>query len=102
MLDTIHACALRKAETKHFHPRQFCVLDSMHASSATMLQVCGWVDAVATKPVWAKMTPNITDIKVPARASLAAGMEGVSAINTIQSVIGMFLVRMLLCCVPVQ
>jgi dihydroorotate dehydrogenase len=52
------------------------------------VQVCGWIDAVASKPVWAKMTPNITDIKVPARAALAAGMEGIAAINTIQSVIG--------------
>jgi dihydroorotate dehydrogenase len=37
------------------------------------------------------MTPNITDIKVPARAALAAGMEGIAAINTIQSVIGVLL-----------
>lgn len=34
------------------------------------------------------MTPNITDITVPARASLENGMQGISAINTIQSVIG--------------
>jgi hypothetical protein len=63
-----------------------------HAPGADQLvheiQVCQWVDKVATKPVWAKMTPNITDVKVPARAALANGMEGVSAINTIQSVIG--------------
>lgn len=51
-------------------------------------QVCSWVDQVATKPVWAKMTPNITDITVPARAALDNGMEGIAAINTIQSVIG--------------
>ncbi|MCA9283648.1 MAG: NAD-dependent dihydropyrimidine dehydrogenase subunit PreA, partial [Phycisphaerales bacterium] len=25
-------------------------------------EVCGWVNAVATRPVWAKMTPNITHI----------------------------------------
>lgn len=25
-------------------------------------EVCGWINAVATVPVWAKMTPNITDI----------------------------------------
>ncbi|GBF96515.1 hypothetical protein Rsub_09857 [Raphidocelis subcapitata] len=51
-------------------------------------QVCGWANAVATKPVWAKMTPNITDISVPALAALNAGCEGVAAINTIQSVMG--------------
>jgi len=38
-----------------------------------MSEVCGWANAVATKPVWAKMTPNITDISVPARAALDAG-----------------------------
>lgn len=25
-------------------------------------EVCGWINAAATVPVWAKMTPNITDI----------------------------------------
>ncbi|MEN0109373.1 MAG: NAD-dependent dihydropyrimidine dehydrogenase subunit PreA [Planctomycetota bacterium] len=51
-------------------------------------EVCGWVAEVATKPVWAKMTPNVTRIEDPTRASLAAGCQGVSAINTIRSVIG--------------
>lgn len=51
-------------------------------------EVCGWVNAVATKPVWAKMTPNVTHVEDPTRASLKAGCEGVSAINTIRSVIG--------------
>eukprot|EP00241_Pyramimonas_parkeae_P006131 CAMPEP_0114244966 /NCGR_PEP_ID=MMETSP0058-20121206/11631_1 /TAXON_ID=36894 /ORGANISM="Pyramimonas parkeae, CCMP726" /LENGTH=398 /DNA_ID=CAMNT_0001357961 /DNA_START=386 /DNA_END=1582 /DNA_ORIENTATION=+ len=51
-------------------------------------EVCAWVEGAATKPVWAKMTPNITDITAPARASLQAGSQGVSAINTIQSVMG--------------
>lgn len=47
-----------------------------------------WVNEVATKPVWAKMTPNITDITMPARTALDAGCEGIAAINTIQSVMG--------------
>jgi dihydroorotate dehydrogenase len=51
-------------------------------------EVCGWVNETATIPVWAKMTPNITNIVDPARASLRAGCEGVSAINTILSVMG--------------
>jgi dihydropyrimidine dehydrogenase (NADP+)/dihydropyrimidine dehydrogenase (NAD+) subunit PreA len=51
-------------------------------------EVCGWVMESATKPVWAKMTPNITHIEEPARRALAAGCHGVSAINTIRSVIG--------------
>ncbi len=51
-------------------------------------EVCGWINAAATKPVWAKMTPNVTDIAAPARAALAAGCEGVAAINTIAAVTG--------------
>ena len=38
--------------------------------------------------MWAKMTPNITDIRVPARAAQAGGAKGVAAINTILSCIG--------------
>jgi len=49
-------------------------------------EVCGWVNDVATKPVWAKMTPNITHIEEPGRAALRAGCEGLAAINTILSV----------------
>ena len=51
-------------------------------------EVCGWVMAAATKPVWAKMTPNVTHIEEPTRAALKAGCHGISAINTIRSVIG--------------
>lgn len=51
-------------------------------------EVCGWVNDVATTPVWAKMTPNITHIEEPGRAALNAGCEGLSAINTILSVMG--------------
>lgn len=51
-------------------------------------EVCGWVAEAATKPFWAKMTPNITHIEDPSRASLAAGAHGIAAINTIRSVIG--------------
>ncbi|XP_011625380.1 dihydropyrimidine dehydrogenase (NADP(+)), chloroplastic [Amborella trichopoda] len=51
-------------------------------------EVCEWINKKATIPVWAKMTPNITDISKPARVSLESGCEGVSAINTIMSVMG--------------
>lgn len=37
-------------------------------------------------PLIAKMTPNITDIKVPARAAKEGGANGISAINTIKSI----------------
>jgi dihydropyrimidine dehydrogenase (NADP+)/dihydropyrimidine dehydrogenase (NAD+) subunit PreA len=51
-------------------------------------EVCTWVNRAATVPVWAKMTPNITHIEEPGRAALRAGCEGLSAINTILSVMG--------------
>jgi dihydropyrimidine dehydrogenase (NAD+) subunit PreA len=51
-------------------------------------EVCGWVMQVAKRPVWAKMTPNITHIEDPTRASLRAGCQGIAAINTIRSVLG--------------
>src|SRR5437667_8251985 len=44
--------------------------------------------AAAKLPVWAKMTPNVTHIEDPSRAALRAGCQGISAINTIRSVIG--------------
>lgn len=51
-------------------------------------EVVGWVMSAAKKPVWAKMTPNVTHIEDPARASLQAGVTGISAINTIRCVMG--------------
>ncbi len=51
-------------------------------------EVTGWVMEKAKIPVWAKMTPNITDITVPAQSALDAGAHGISAINTILSVMG--------------
>ncbi len=51
-------------------------------------EVCGWVKSATKKPVWAKMTPNITHIEDPGRAALRGGATGLSAINTIRSVMG--------------
>ena len=51
-------------------------------------EVCGWVHEVAKVPVWAKMTPNVTHIVDPGRAALRAGCDGLAAINTILSVMG--------------
>lgn len=51
-------------------------------------EVVGWVMGAAKKPVWAKMTPNVTHIEDPSRAALRAGATGISAINTIRSVMG--------------
>lgn len=51
-------------------------------------EVCRWVKKAAKKPFWAKMTPNITHIEDPSRAALRGGADGISAINTIRSVMG--------------
>ena len=51
-------------------------------------EVVGWVKEVSKIPVWAKMTPNVGDVAAPARAAVKAGADGISAINTILSVIG--------------
>jgi dihydropyrimidine dehydrogenase (NAD+) subunit PreA len=46
------------------------------------------VVAVADVPVYVKMTPNITDITLPARAAMRGGAGGISAINSIQCLYG--------------
>jgi len=51
-------------------------------------EVTAWVTEVVKIPVWATMTPNITSIKDPAVAAVRGGAHGISAINTILSVIG--------------
>ena len=51
-------------------------------------EVVAWVMSAAKKPVWAKMTPNVTHIEDPSRAALKAGATGISAINTIRCVMG--------------
>src|SRR5437764_9782117 len=53
-----------------------------------LAEACRWAMEVAKKPVWGKMTPNVTHIEDPTRASLRAGCDGISAINTIRSVLG--------------
>lgn len=39
-------------------------------------------------PILAKMTPNIQDMCIPARAAMSAGADGIAAINTIKSITG--------------
>ena len=53
-----------------------------------LTEVTQWVIQAAKVPVWAKMTPNVTHIEEPSRAALRAGCHGISAINTIRSVLG--------------
>ena len=48
-----------------------------------------WVMEVAQIPVIVKLTPNITDITVPALAAVAGGADSISLINTIKSIVGL-------------
>ncbi len=51
-------------------------------------QISRWVMESAKIPVIMKLTPNVTNIVLPARAGVAAGVNGLSLINTINSIIG--------------
>jgi dihydropyrimidine dehydrogenase (NAD+) subunit PreA len=47
-----------------------------------------WVKETATTPVFVKLSPNVTDIVQPGRAAVAGGADGLSLINTINSLMG--------------
>ena len=49
--------------------------------------VTRWCKVHTAMPVIVKLTPNITDIRYPARAAKAGGADAVSLINTVSSVI---------------
>ncbi len=48
--------------------------------------VTKWVKSNTRMPVIVKLTPNITDIRFPARAAKAGGADAVSLINTVSSI----------------
>ena len=50
--------------------------------------VTHWCKLYSRLPVIVKLTPNITDIRLPARAAKNGGADAVSLINTINSIIG--------------
>ena len=51
-------------------------------------QITGWAKEKARTPVIVKLTPNISDIRIAARAARRGGADGLSAINTINSITG--------------
>lgn len=61
---------------------------AMGADPSIVHEVVGWVKEVAKIPVWAKMTPNVGDPGASPKAAVEAGADGISAINTILSVVG--------------
>ncbi|AFL90540.1 dihydroorotate dehydrogenase family protein [Terriglobus roseus DSM 18391] len=51
-------------------------------------RITSWVKEKARTPVIVKLTPNISDIRMPARAAKRGGAHALSAINTINSITG--------------
>ena len=56
--------------------------------------VTEWCKQYYSKPVIVKLTPNITDIRQPARAAFAGNADAVSLINTINSIVSVDLDQM--------
>ncbi|MGR3623856.1 NAD-dependent dihydropyrimidine dehydrogenase subunit PreA [Pseudophaeobacter sp.] len=56
--------------------------------------VTEWCKKYYSKPVIVKLTPNITDVRFPARAAKAGGGDAVSLINTINSIVSVDLDQM--------
>ncbi|QDL36131.1 NAD-dependent dihydropyrimidine dehydrogenase subunit PreA [Rhodoferax sediminis] len=50
--------------------------------------VARWCKTYTRLPVIVKLTPNITDVRYPARAAKQGGADAVSLINTINSIMG--------------
>ena len=48
--------------------------------------VARWCKAATRMPVIVKLTPNITDIRFPARAAKTGGADAVSLVNTVNSI----------------
>jgi len=52
-------------------------------------EICKWVKEVVRIPVFAKLTPNVTEIRMIAEAAQQGGADGVTAINTISGMMGL-------------
>ncbi len=57
-------------------------------------EITSWVADVAKVPVLVKLTPNVSDILDPGIAAVRGGADGLSLINTIKSIIGVDLDRL--------
>ena len=57
-------------------------------SAEISILITSWVKSVANKPVFVKLTPNVTDIAWIAQAVEKAGCDGFAAINTVQGFMG--------------
>lgn len=57
-------------------------------------EITGWAKSFAKTPVLIKLTPNVGDILEPGVAAVQGGADGLALINTIKSLIGVDLERM--------
>ena len=57
-------------------------------SAEASAMITEWVMEVAKKPVFVKLSPNVTSIADITKAVEKAGASGISAINTVQSLMG--------------
>ena len=57
-------------------------------SAEVSILITSWVKSVTEKPVFVKLTPNVTNINWIANAVERAGADGFAAINTVQSFMG--------------
>ena len=57
-------------------------------------EITGWAKEFAKTPVLVKLTPNVGDITDPGAAAARGGADGLSLINTIKSLIGVDLDRL--------
>ena len=62
---------------------------------AVVRKITSWVKEVAKVPVLVKLTPNIADITEPADAAVEAGADGIVLINTVRSIIGVDLDKLI-------
>lgn len=51
-------------------------------------RITEWTREVVQLPIMVKMSPNVTDIRIPARAAKAGGANAISATNTIRCLMG--------------
>ncbi|EGC37613.1 dihydropyrimidine dehydrogenase [Dictyostelium purpureum] len=54
-----------------------------------VFHICQWVRAAVKIPFFAKLTPNVTEIKDIAKAAHDGGADGVTAINTVSGLMGL-------------
>jgi dihydropyrimidine dehydrogenase (NAD+) subunit PreA len=59
-----------------------------------LTEITAWAKEYARTPVLIKLTPNVGDIVEPGLAAVAGGADGLSLINTIKSIVGVDLDRM--------